>query len=392
MKKKTYFGLALGIILIAANLRLPITMLPPILPWLHSALGFATSLSGLLTTIPLLMFALLSPMIAKWGIRFGNAQVLWCTLLTLTVGGYLRVIPSTWVLLIGTVLVGLGISGGNVLLPAVIQEYFPQKATLLTSLYTFTMGLVASAGTGLAAPLVKKTNLAATIALMTTVSFIAFLVWWVVVRQLPKKPAVAKHEAPQVPSIKKYRLTWFVTFFFGTQSLLYYSMLTWLPVFWSHNGFSTTQAGLLATVYQLCGMPMSLLIPVLASKKTGMYTSVAIVGGGFAIGAFGLLLVPHSFMGNMILAIVAGLASGSAFSLCMVFFQRKTSSVYQTAKLSGTAQSVGYLLAAIGPTLTGVIEGQLHSFTPIFIAYSILGILLLISGLVITHQKPLPNK
>ncbi|MDF7683592.1 MFS transporter [Lactobacillus sp. ESL0679] len=388
MKKKNFL-IGAGILLIAANLRLPITMIPPILPWLQSEIGLAPSMSGWLTTIPLVMFALLSPVIAHLGIKQGNARVLFFTLLILAIGGYLRVIPNSYFLLLGTVLIGVGISGGNVLLPAVIQEYFPTKATVFTSLYTFTMGLVASLGTGLAAPLVKKINLPMTLALFSLIGLGGFLLWAVVVRIVPKPHHVKATTQNKVTSINHYQLTWLITFFFGTQSLLYYSMLTWLPSFWTSTGFSVTTAGLLATIFQLCGMPMSLLTPIIARKKIGMALASSIVGGGFAIGAGLLLLFPGNFTANVILAIILGIGAGSAFSLCVVFFQKKSANFRQTAQLSGTAQSFGYLLAAVGPALSGYLQGLLHSWTPIFIAYTILGVLLLISGIIITNKKPL---
>ncbi|MDF7672997.1 MFS transporter [Lactobacillus sp. ESL0701] len=388
MKKKNFL-IGTGILLIAANLRLPITMIPPILPWLHSEIGLASSMSGWLTTIPLIMFALLSPIIAHLGIKKGNAKVLFFTLLILAIGGYLRVIPSSFFLLLGTILIGIGISGGNVLLPAVIQEYFPTKATLFTSLYTFTMGSVASLGTGLAAPLVKKVNLPATLAIFSLVGLGGFLVWAIVVRIVPKPHHAQVTTQNQATSISHHQLTWLITFFFGTQSLLYYSMMTWLPSFWTSTGFSVTTAGLLATIFQLCGMPMSLLTPTIARKKVGMIIASSIVGGGFAVGAGLLLLFPGNFTVNAILAVILGIGSGSAFSLCVVFFQKKSANFHQTAQLSGTAQSFGYLLAAIGPALSGYLQGLFHSWTPIFIAYTILGVLLLISGIIITNKKPL---
>lgn len=387
--KKKNFLIGAGILLIAANLRLPITMIPPILPWLQSEIGLAPSMSGWLTTIPLVMFALLSPVIAHLGIKQGNAKVLFFTLLILAIGGYLRVIPNSYFLLLGTILIGIGISGGNVLLPAVIQEYFPTKATVFTSLYTFTMGLVASLGTGLAAPLVKKINLPMTLALFSLIGLGGFLLWAVVVRIVPKPHHVKATTQNKVTSINHYQLTWLITFFFGTQSLLYYSMLTWLPSFWTSTGFSVTTAGLLATIFQLCGMPMSLLTPIIARKKVGMALASSIVGGGFAIGAGLLLLFPGNFTANVILAIILGIGAGSAFSLCVVFFQKKSANFRQTAQLSGTAQSFGYLLAAVGPALSGYLQGLLHSWTPIFIVYTILGVLLLISGIIITNKKPL---
>ncbi|WEV37343.1 MFS transporter [Lactobacillus sp. ESL0677] len=388
MKRKNFL-IGAGILLIAANLRLPITMIPPILPWLQSEIGLAPSMSGWLTTIPLVMFALLSPVIAHLGIKQGNAKVLFFTLLILAIGGYLRVIPNSCFLLLGTILIGIGISGGNVLLPAVIQEYFPTKATVFTSLYTFTMGLVASLGTGLAAPLVKKINLPMTLALFSLIGLGGFLLWAVVVRIVPKPHHAKTTTQNTVTSINHYQLTWLITFFFGTQSLLYYSMLTWLPSFWTSTGFSVTTAGLLATIFQLCGMPMSLLTPIIARKKIGMALASSIVGGGFAVGAGLLLLFPGNFTANVILAIILGIGAGSAFSLCVVFFQKKSANFRQTAQLSGTAQSFGYLLAAVGPALSGYLQGLLHSWTPIFVVYTILGVLLLVSGIIITNKKPL---
>ncbi|UQS84086.1 MFS transporter [Bombilactobacillus thymidiniphilus] len=386
MKKKYYAWMSVGIILIAANLRLPITMIPPILPWLHQAIGLPNSLSGLLTTIPLLMFAILSPFIARWGTRKGNTKVLFVTLLILVIGSYLRAIPSSCVLILGTVLVGMGISGGNVLLPAVIQEYFPAKATLLTSLYTFTMGFVAAFGTGVAAPLVKATNLTITILVIACISLLSFLVWAYVYHGVPKERTYAGVKQPKASSISHYSLTWLVTFCFGTQSLLYYSLLTVLPSFWTSNHFSTGTSSLLATVFQLSGMPMSLLTPILASTKKGMYATSVGVGGIYAAGAILLPIFHANFVVNLVLAILMGMASATAFSLCIVFFQKKTAHVQQTAQLSGVAQSAGYLFAAIGPALSVYVYHQINNWAPIFMVYAILSVFLLIAAVIVTRK------
>lgn len=127
-----------GILLVGANLRLPITMIPPLLPTIERTLGLPASMAGMLTTIPLLMFALASPLIAKMGNRRGNEWSLLIALIILLLGSLLRIIPSLIALVIGTLLIGFGISGGNVLLPAIIKDQFPQSIGAKTSLYTVT--------------------------------------------------------------------------------------------------------------------------------------------------------------------------------------------------------------------------------------------------------------
>lgn len=393
MKKKEYYWLAAGILLIAANLRLPITMMPPILPWLQSQLGFATSMSGLLTTIPLIMFALLSPVIAQWSRRWGNLRVLLVSLIILTIGCYLRSLTQTGWLLAGTVLIGVGIAGGNVLLPAVIQQFFPRKTTILTSLYTFIMGLIASLGTGISAPLVKATNLSVGISVISLLSLTALLVWIRVFLGWSKQDAVMQNvpEHPQKSPWRLYRfkLTWLITFFFGAQSLLYYSLLTWLPVYWTQAGFSAATSGMFATLFQLCGMPLALLTPIVARKKSGMAAISTLIGGGIALGLTLLLVSQHNLWFNTLLAILMGIASGASFSLAVVFFQRKTSTIWQTAEMSGLAQSVGYLLAAVGPALSGVVRSATHSWFLVFGAYIVIAILLWLAGVIITVQRPI---
>lgn len=393
MKKKEYYWLAAGILLIAANLRLPITMMPPILPWLQSQLGFATSMSGLLTTIPLIMFALLSPVIAQWSRRWGNLRVLLVSLIILTIGCYLRSLTQTGWLLAGTVLIGVGIAGGNVLLPAVIQQFFPRKTTILTSLYTFIMGLIASLGTGISAPLVKATNLSVGISVISLLSLTALLVWirvfWGWFKQDAVMQNVPEHSQKSPWRLYRFKLTWLITFFFGAQSLLYYSLLTWLPVYWTQAGFSAATSGMFATLFQLCGMPLALLTPVVARKKSGMAAISTLIGGGIALGLTLLLVSQHNLWFNTLLAILMGIASGASFSLAVVFFQRKTSTIWQTAEMSGLAQSVGYLLAAVGPALSGVVRSATHSWFLVFGAYIVIAILLWLAGVIITVQRPI---
>ena len=98
---------------------------------------------------------------------------------------------------------------------------------------------------------------------------------------------------------------------------------------------------------------MSFLVPATSGKRSGVITMIAVIGVGFIAGAAGILLPGLSFGRAVVLSVLLGLGSGAAFSLAVVFFTQKTTNGFETADLSGMAQSAGYLLAAFGPVIFG---------------------------------------
>lgn len=380
--------LTLGIFLIGANLRLPITMIPPLLPELKATLNLSTNFAGLLTTIPLLMFAIISPLIARLGNLKGNEWSLLLSAFVLMLGSYLRVIPNTLALMAGTCLIGAGIAGGNVLLPAIIKDRFPTKIGVMTSLYTVSMGLIASLGTGLSGLLGTKIGLSKTINVFSTVGLLGFLVWGLAFWTLADRKA---NQSVQHHHIKIWRakLSWLIALVFGIQSLLYYSLLTWLPSLWHAAGFSTIAASNLATLFQISGMPITLITPIVGMKKHGPTYLTWGIMLGFALGALGVLLGGNNFILNAGSSIIMGAASGGAFAICIVYFQIKTSNVFETATLSGFAQSFGYVIAAVGPILYGTIQSVTQSWTLILIITIVLTFVMFMSQLIINHSQPL---
>lgn len=116
----------LSMMLIAANLRLPITIIPPLLSTIEKNLGIPKSMAGLITSIPLITFAIFSPIIVKIAKKLGNELTIFIFFILLIIGSYLRIIPAIWALMIGTFLAGIGIDSGNVLVPAIINRSFAQ--------------------------------------------------------------------------------------------------------------------------------------------------------------------------------------------------------------------------------------------------------------------------
>ncbi|WP_367294085.1 CynX/NimT family MFS transporter [Levilactobacillus brevis] len=377
--------LTLGMMLVATNMRLPITMMPGLMHSLQQTIGLLSSLAGLITTIPLLTFAVMSPLIARWGRRFGNEWTIYVMLILLAVGSYLRVIPTVASLLLGTFLVGIGVDGGNVLIPAVIKDNFPTKINVATSEYTLSMLLIGSLGTGLSGVLAAHWPLSLTIAVLSAIGLVNLVVWLPNLKFNHPAPVITAHHTPDThPSVWRTPRAWIVTAFFGLQALVYYSLLTWLPTILSTRGFSTIAAGNLVTVMQLAGLPLAYLVPTLSNSHRGTAAMIGTVGVGFIGGTAGILLPHFSFSVAVLLCLLLGFGSGAAFNLAVIFFTQQTTNGFETADLSGMAQSAGYLLAAAGPVLFGWL-GQLSWSLVLWLAIGF-SILLTLAGILVYRR------
>lgn len=169
--------------------------------------------------------------------------------------------------------------------------------------------------------------------------------------------AIQGQAAGQHVNLWRSTLAWQVTMFMGLQSMVFYVIIAWLPEILKQQGISADQSGLLLSVMQLALLPFTFIAPVIASRMRSQRLLVTLTFGLMLAGTLGLL---YGSLGIIILwIIILGIGGGFAFGLAMMFFGLRTENANQAAELSGMAQSVGYLLAAIGPTLFG----YLHNIT-----------------------------
>lgn len=117
----------LSIILVAFCLRIIITGVGPLLPEITESLGLSGSASGLLTTLPLIAFAVVSPLTGGIGRRLGEGRTVLIGLCLILLGTVLRSTAGILGLFLGTAIVGVGTAIGNVLLPAVVKAEYPTR-------------------------------------------------------------------------------------------------------------------------------------------------------------------------------------------------------------------------------------------------------------------------
>lgn len=375
--------LLLGIILIAANLRAPLTSVGSLISFIRDDLGLNNAIAGMITTLPLLAFALLSPFAPKIANRIGIERTIFISLLLLTCGMIVRSLFGATFLFGGTVIIGLAIAFGNVLLPGFIKMKFPLKVGIMTGIYSVSMTLVGALASGLSVPFLSIDGIGwkGSLAFWGIMSVIAVFVW---IPQLGKQKNGESIQADSSQSDKKKSvwkspLAWSITVFMGMQSLMFYTMVAWLPEILQASGYSSGAAGWMLFLMQFALIPATYVTPVIAEKMSNQKVISAITAMMFFVGTVGLLLGSSLFI-IVISAILNGAAAGSAFSLSMMFFSLRTNDGKQAAEMSGMAQSFGYLLAAIGPTMFGMLRDTTGGWTVPLITLLVVAAIILISG------------
>ncbi|ENG4359396.1 CynX/NimT family MFS transporter [Salmonella enterica subsp. enterica serovar Newport] len=367
-----------GILMIATTLRVTFTGAAPLLETIRSDYGLSTAQTGLLTTLPLLAFALVSPLAAGIARRFGMERSLFAAMLLICAGIALRSLPSAALLFAGTAIIGCGIALGNVLLPGLIKRDFSQHVARLTGAYSLTMGAAAALGSALVVPLaLHGFGWRGALLMLMLLPLLAFLIWlpqWRPTRSANLSSSRALHER----GIWRSPLAWQVTLFLGLNSLIYYVIIGWLPTILISHGYSEAQAGSLHGLLQLATAAPGLAIPLILPRFNDQRWIAALVSLLCAVGAAGLWFVPGQ---AIIWTLLFGFGTGATMILGLTFIGLRASSAHQAAALSGMAQSVGYLLAACGPPVMGKLHDASGSWYLPLSGVTVLAIIMAIFGL-----------
>lgn len=368
-----------GIVLVAFNLRPAITSVGPLVGIIQEDVGLAHWSAGLLMSIPLISFAVMSSLVPRIAARLSNEKTLLLGLVILLVGICIRSISMTLFIFVGTLLIGVGIAIGNVLLPVVVKEKFPQKFGLMTSIYSTSMGLFASLASGISIPLAHGLKLGWDGALIVwgIPTIIAIVVWILLIRLNPAKDNAVKSVRISAKQIWRSPLAWKIALFMGFQSSLFYITMSWLPEILYNYGISRGTAGWLLSFTQIVGVPVSFLVPILAGRLRSQVW-IAFALGMCSIVGYGGLWMGSSYPMMILSIILIGIALGGNFPLALSYIGIRARNGNQAAELSGMAQSTGYMLAAIGPILIGYLYDMTQVWTIPLIT------LIVISGVVTT--------
>ncbi|MGB7324677.1 MAG: MFS transporter, partial [Rubripirellula sp.] len=284
--------------------------------------------------------------------RLGVGGTLLAAMALLAMGAALRGIDWVPALYFGTLLIGIAIALGNVLLPSIAKRNFATSVGLITSCYSSAMGLGAALAAGVSVPLAIDLKLGwrGALGVWAIPALIALVGWSPQVVQL-KRSEQPRSFRTAMKVLGSSRLAWNVALFMGLQSFTFYVVLTWLPTVLIDRGYSAEFSGWMLSLSQATGILGSLAIPVFAGRNNDQRRVVSCLVVLEAIGIVGLLFPSFGWVELWVCLI--GFVLGGTFGLALLFIAMRAHDSETATELSGMAQSIGYLVAATGPVLFG---------------------------------------
>ncbi|TDN44269.1 CP family cyanate transporter-like MFS transporter [Curtobacterium flaccumfaciens] len=382
-----------AIVLIALNFRGPIVATAPVIGDVRADLGLTATIAGLLTTIPVLCFALATPF-ASWVIAKADPErAVSLSLVIVLVGTVVRSMPSAASLLIGTAVIGIGITIGNVVIPVVIRrDTSPERVGLVTGVYTSALNvgsMITSLGT---APIAAAWGWPVAIAIWAVFAVIAGVAWTSAVgaRAAWMRPTRAAAEEPlpvtgpidqvldtgAIRTVRAARaaelaaaepvrparrlITWGLTLAFGGQAFSYYALTAWIPTLLHDEiGFSKASSGASSSVFQILAVVGALGVPILAAKWRPR-AIIALVAFLWLAMPLGLLFAPQLWL---LWSVLGGAAQGGGITVIFIVIVRIVSSDADARRMSAFVQGGGYLLGSAGPLVAGSLHGATGDWT-----------------------------
>ncbi|HUJ76966.1 MAG TPA: MFS transporter [bacterium] len=255
--------------LCGAGLRLTILAVPPLLPLIRTEFHLSATAIGLLSSLPVALFALAAIPGSLWIARWGAHATLVSGLLIAALGAGLRAASaSLGILYAATALMGFGVAIMQPALPVTVREWLPRRIGFGTAVYTNGLLMGETFPVLLTLPLVLawvggSWRLALgfwCMPLVVTAGLVALLA---------PRPVLGHPGHPAPPRLWwpdwKAGLTWKLGALLGSVNSMYFALNAFLPPYLSSTGRSHLVSGTLSAL-NFSQIPGSLLLLATASK------------------------------------------------------------------------------------------------------------------------------
>lgn len=370
----------------AFNLRPAITSVAPVLGAITTELQLGGTGAALLTMLPVLCLGLAAPLAQRLAAALGLPRALVWALAGLTVALLVRPFLATSGLFAGTLVAGLALGIIGILLPGMVKQEFPNQAGLVTGLYTAVLSMGAAAAAGLTEPLrlALADSWPAALAFWTLPAALALAIWWPQVRAAGAVAPASR----SFGALLRQPLAWQVTAYMGLQSALAYIVFSWLPTILIDRGMSAVAAGAALSVSIMAQIVSAIAAPWLSSRMQDERFTIALLMGFTLAGLAGALYAPAGTLWYWI--VLLGLGQGGTFSMALTLLALRAPTAERASQLSAMAQGFGYMLAAVGPLLAGLMHDWAGHWQITGVLYGAIGVLALAFGFLAGRNKTIP--
>ncbi len=367
-----------GLLLLSLNLRPAAVSVGPVLEELRDGLDMGPASAGLLTSLPVLAFAVFGALAPAAAARLGPHRVTFLALLAVVVGLAGRAVVHHEPSFLALSLVAVaGMAMANVLIPSLVRLHFPDRIGLVTALYTTALAVGLTASFLLTVPVADAFgSWRYGIGLWAVLAAVAALPWLGLVRHDQQMDAPVRDVGYR--DIARTRMGWAMTLFFGLQSLMAYAVFGWFATLWRDAGFGPGTASAMVGIVAAMSIPLSLFLPQVVARPGDQRWVVVLVMSCYPVAYIGLVVAPHSLA--VLWAVILG-AALTTFPIVLTYIGLRTRTAGATAALSGWTQSTGYLLAALGPFGIGVLHEATGGWTVPLLVLTALSVPLFFVGL-----------
>lgn len=367
----TLLPVAVLLWLAGAYLRIPILVAPPLAPYIADELALSQTLTGALTTLPILMLAI-GAMPGSLAIsRIGPRSTLALAILIMTIGSAARgMAPDTILLMVAGAVMGLGIAMMQPALPALLPRWLaPHHMAMGAAIYMNGMLMGEFIGAGITLPVVMP---------LLGESWRATLIAW----SLPALLLAAALFLPKrdlAPPIRKVAwlpdwsnpLTLRIGLLLGVPSSLFFGFNAYMSNLLEQRGELDQLTDALFW-YNFAQVVASLLMLKMARFWVGRNSPLIIVLILSLLGAVGAVLMPgwSGIISATFMSFTAGL-----LLILMVAVTPLLVSAAETGRLSAGNFLVGYTVAFIVPMIGGLVSdasGDIRHAFWVMIAYGVL--------------------
>jgi MFS transporter, CP family, cyanate transporter len=350
--------LVLALALTGLSMRTAVTSVGAVLDDLESGLHTTSGVSGLITTLPVICFAVIGALAPRLSFRFGAHQLLVASLTIMTLGLVGRVlVSSVWAFIALSVLALTGGAISNVVLPRLVKEHFPDEIGRMTAVYTTALAIGATAGAGLTVPIgdLGSDRWRVGLGSWSALSLLAVLPWLTTLRaDRPDRDPAARLP---LSAMARSRTAWMLTLFFGFQSFQAYIAFGWFAKFMHAHGVASGTAGAMVAVLSGLSIPVSIVAPNVPQQRQRL--AISALSACYLIAYVGMAAEPVG--GAWLWMVFAGLGSGT-FPLALTMMGLRARTAETTGALSAFTQGIGYAIAGTGPLLFGVLYGVTNSW------------------------------
>ncbi|HEU5005562.1 MAG TPA: MFS transporter [Jatrophihabitantaceae bacterium] len=348
--------LVVALALTGLSMRTAVTSVGAVLDDLQAGLHTSSGVSGVITTLPVICFALIGAAAPRLAHRFGAHQLLVASLAAMTVGLLGRAaVGQVWAFILLSVLALSGGAVANVLLPTLVKRHFPDRIGRMTAVYTTALAVGTTAAAGLTVPFGSlgsgsggdgwRYGLGA----WALFSAVAIIPWLPTLRH--DRPVAGAPRGLAATRLMRSPTAWALTIFFAFQSFQAYIAFGWFAKFMDAHGVTSGTAGAMVAVLSAMTIPVSMVVPSVPASR---HRTVLIWLTACYLAAYvGLAVAPVG--GAWMWMVLTGIGSGQ-FPLALTMIGLRSRSSETTAALSAFVQSIGYIVAGSGPLLFGVLN------------------------------------